>query len=215
MFVEKWMTPNPVTVPPHTTISAAALQMGRHKFRHLLVVEVSSKGKQLVGLLSKYDIARAFPNNLNPFSLDVAEDTVVQPISTIMVRNVITVEPSCAIEEAARIFRARRINAMPVLRAGNLVGIITESDIFDALLNMTGANGHGIRLVVESGDVKTTLALIAQLADQHRLDILNATSFHDNKSENKVFSAFYFSGPPSEQFIQQLRARGIRAVKLG
>jgi acetoin utilization protein AcuB len=215
MFVDKWMTPDPVTIPPQTTISAAALMMGRHKFRHLLVVEESAKAKKLVGLLSKYDIARAFPNNLNPFSLAVAEDTVSQPISTIMVRDVVTVEPSCALEEAARIFRNRRINAMPVVRAGNLVGIITESDVFDAVLNMTGANGRGVKLVVESSDIKTTLALIAQLSDQHHLDILTASSFHDHKSENKIFSAFHFASRPNEQFIQQLCTRGFRIVKLG
>ena len=39
MFVEKWMTPNPFTLPPDTTISAAALEMSKHHFRHLLVTE--------------------------------------------------------------------------------------------------------------------------------------------------------------------------------
>jgi CBS domain-containing protein len=45
MFVEKWMTPNPVTLAPNTTISAAALEMSRRKFRHLLVAEASTTGK--------------------------------------------------------------------------------------------------------------------------------------------------------------------------
>ena len=215
MFVENWMTPDPLTVPPALTISAAALLMGRHKFRHLLVAEDTAKGKELAGLLSKYDLARAFPNHLNPFSLEVAEDTVPQPISTIMVRKVVTVESYCAIEEAARIFRARRINALPVIRAGTLVGILTESDVFDALLNMTGADDHAIRLVVESDDVKTALALISQLAEQYRLDILDAISFRNHKMANKIFSAFHFPNRPNEQFLQQLRTHGIRIVKLG
>lgn len=215
MFVEKWMTPDPLTVPPAMTISAAALQMGQHKFRHLLVAEASAKGKKLVGMLSKYDLARAFPNHLNPFSLEVAEDTVPRPIASIMVRNVITVEAFCAIEEAARIFRTRRINALPVMRAGHLVGIITESDIFDALLNMTGANSRGVKVVVESDDVKSVLGLISRLADQHRVEILDALSYRDTKFDNKIFSAFHFSSRPSEQFTQQLRAANFRIVKLG
>jgi acetoin utilization protein AcuB len=215
MFVEQWMTHNPVTMPPQTTISAAALQMSRHKFRHLLVAEQTSKGKKLVGLLSKYDIARAFPANYNPFSVEVAEDTVPQPISTIMVRHVVTVDSSCAIEDAARIFRVRRINALPVMRIGNLVGIITETDVFNAVLDMTFANGHGIKLVVESDDVRTALTLVGQLADQHRIDILGAMSFHNPKMVNKVLSAFQFSSRPSEQFIQQLCTHGLRIVKFG
>jgi len=208
------MTPDPLTVPPTMTISAAALFMGGHKLRHLLVAEAAAKGKKLVGLLSKYDLARAFPNHLNPFSLEVAEDTVPQPISTIMVRNVVTVEPYCAIEEAARIFRIRRINALPVIRAGTLVGILAESDVFDALLNMTGADDHAIRLVVESDDVKTTLTLISQLADQYRLDILDAISFRNHKMANKILSAFHFPNHPNVEFLQQLRSHGIRIVKL-
>jgi len=215
MFVENWMTPDPLTVPPATTISAAALLMGRHKFRHMLVAENSAKGKTLVGLLSKYDLARSFPSHLNPFSIEVADDTVPQPIATIMVRNVITVEPYCAIEEAARIFRSRRINALPVIRAGNLVGIITESDVFAALLNMTGADGHGIRLVVESDSVNTSLALVSQLAEQQRIDILDAVSFRDHKLADKIFSAFHFSQRPNQWFLDQLRERGFRIVKLG
>ena len=215
MFVENWMTPDPLTVLPTMTISAAALFMGRHKFRHLLVAEAAAKGKKLAGLLSKYDLARAFPNHLNPFSLEVADDTVPQPISTIMVRNVVTVEPYCAIEEAARIFRTRRINALPVIRAGILAGILTESDVFDAMLNMTGADDHAIRLVVESDDVGKTLNLISQLAEQCRLGIIDAISFRNHKLENKIFSAFHFPTRPNEQFLQQLRTSGIRIVKLG
>jgi acetoin utilization protein AcuB len=215
MFVEKWMTPNPVTVPPQTTISAAALQMARHHFRHLVVAEGRPTAKKLLGLLSKYDIARAFPNNFNPFSLEVGEDTVPQPISTIMVRNVISVEPYCALEEAARILRTRRINALPVVRGGILVGIITESDVFDALLNMTGANGHGIKLMVESENVKTALMAVTQLADQHRLTILHAMSFHDHRSENKVISVFHFSSRPNPQFVQGLCKLGFRLLKIG
>ena len=215
MFVEKWMTPEPATVQPDETISAVALEMNRRKFRHFPVCEPTRGGARLVGIVAKYDIARAFPKNLNPFSPEVTEDTVAEPISTIMVRNIVTVEPSCALEEAARIFRARRINALPVVRAGNLIGIITESDVFDALLNMTGANSHGVKLVVESNDVATTLGFVAQLTEQYRLNILDASSFHDHLSANKVFSAFHFSSRPNEQFIQQLCARGYRLVKLG
>jgi len=209
------MTSDPVTVPPALTISAAALFMAQHKFRHLLVAEAAAKGRKLAGLLSKYDLARAFPNHLNPFSLEVADDTVPQPISTIMVRNVVTVEPYCAIEEAARIFRTRRINALPVIRAGVLVGILTESDVFDAMLNMTGADDHAIRLVVESDDVGKTLTLISQLAEQWRMDILDAMSFRNHNLENRIFSTFHFPTRPNERFLQQLRAHGIRIVKLG
>jgi acetoin utilization protein AcuB len=215
MFVENWMTPNPITLPPQTTISAAALEMSRHKFRHLLIAEPTPTGKKLIGLLSKYDVARAFPNNTNPFSIEVSDQTVPMPVSTIMVRNPITVEPYCAIEDAARILRTRRINALPVVRSGKLVGIITESDIFDALLGMTGANANGVKLLVESDNVQHSLVAISQLSDQHRLIIQSAISFHDNKLHNKVVSGFHFTTQPSPRFLQDLAKLGIRVLKVG
>ena len=182
--------------------------------RHLLVAEPSSSDKKLLGILSKYDIARAFPDHYNPFSLDVTEETVSKPISTIMVRNVVTVEPYCAIEEAAHILRTRRINALPVVRSGYLVGIITESDIFDAFVGVIGPNSHGTKVILESNNVKNALVVMAQLADRHNLQILNALSFHGEKSNNKATSVFHFTGKPAASFPQDLGKAGFRVLKI-
>jgi acetoin utilization protein AcuB len=206
---------DPPTVEPQISISAAALEMSRCKFRHLLITETRAAGKRLIGIVSKYDIARAFPNNYNPFSLEVSGQTVPQPISTIMNRNLITVEPYCAIEEAARILRTRSINALPVLRAGSLVGIITESDIFDAFLGMSGANFPGYKLIVESEDVRTALESMCQLSHQHRMQIQNAISCHDPVSPDKVVSAFQITSRPDRQFVQELVDLGFRVLSVG
>ena len=214
MFVEKWMTPYPFTLPPDTTISAAATAMSKHHFRHLLVAETSATGKRLLGLLSKDDIARAFPANYNPFSAESMEDIVPKPISTIMTHNVVTVEPYCAIEEAVQILRTHRINALPVVRNATLVGIITETDIYDALLDMTGASAPGTKLIVESDNVKNALVLMAQLTDRHQLEMLNALSFHDRQSPNKVISAFRLTGKSNSQFAEDLCKRGFRVLKI-
>jgi acetoin utilization protein AcuB len=214
MFVEKWMTPNPFTLPPDTTISAAAVAMSKHHSRHLMVAEMSSSGKRLLGLLAKDDIARAFPDNYNPFSPETNENAVPKPISTIMIRNVVTVEPYCAVEEAVRILRTRRINALPVVRSGNLVGIITENDIYDALLDITGANATGTRLLVESDNVRNALVSMTQLAERLQLQMLNALSFHDKLSPGKVTSVFHLAGKSNSHFTEELRKAGFRVLKI-
>jgi len=84
MFVEKWMTPNPKTIPPEASISFVAMEMNRLKFRHFPVAEPTQSGQRLVGIVSKYDIARGFPSNLNPFSLEVVEDSVTRPVSSVI-----------------------------------------------------------------------------------------------------------------------------------
>jgi len=214
MFVEKWMTANPVTLTPDTTISSAAIQMGRHQFRHIPVAEPTPTGKKLLGMVSKYDIARAFPNNFNPFSVEVSNETVSTPVSAIMTRNVVTVTPDCAIEETARILRTRRINALPVLRQSRLVGIITESDIFDALLSMTGATSGGSKMVVESDSVKNSVLFMAQLSQQYHLEIQSLMSFPDHQAKGKVQSVLHFAGRPTTGFVQEICKLGFRVLSI-
>jgi acetoin utilization protein AcuB len=214
MFVEKWMTADPVTVPPSTTISNAALHMAQYKLRHLLVAENYGAGKKLVGLLSNYDIARAFPNDFNPFSLEVTEAMLPRPVSSIMTRDIITVTPDCAIEEAARVLRSRHVSALPVVRGANLVGIITESDIFEALLGMTGANTRGSKMVLECGDVRNALLLTVQLSDRYELPILNILSYRDPTATDKVILVFHFTDRPNADFIQEICRKGIRLLSL-
>jgi len=180
MFVEKWMTPSPQTILPEASISFVAMEMSRLKFRHFPVAELTRNGKRLVGIVSKYDIARGFPAHLNPFSIEVVEDSVSRPVSSVMTKKVITTTPDCPIEEAARTLRSNRIGALPVLRENRLVGIITESDVFEAFINMTAAKSGGARILVESDAPDNPVPIVLQLSRQYRVDILSMVSFHEN-----------------------------------
>src|SRR5215470_7171278 len=160
MFVEKWMAQNPLTIQPEATVSFVAMEMNRRKFRHFPVAEVTKTGKKLVGIVSKYDIARAFPAHLNPFSIEVFEDSVPRPVSSVMTKNVLTTTPDCPIEEAARVIRTHRIGALPVIRENRLVGILTESDIFEAFISVTAAKSGGVRIVVESNSQESPVPVV-------------------------------------------------------
>jgi acetoin utilization protein AcuB len=213
MFVEKWMTPDPVTLPPSATISEAAIEMGRRKFRHILVATPLVYGKKLVGIVSKYDIARAFPKDLNPFSFAVSEASVPQLISTIMSSQVVTVSPSCEIEHAAHLLRRHHFNALPVVRNSRLVGIITESDVFDALLEMTGAKSGGIKMIVECPSDANPTLLLSQLSQRHNLHIQSFTSFAI-KSSAKTDSVVRFTSRPPASFVEELYKLGFRVLTI-
>jgi len=163
-----------------------------------------------VGMVSKYDIARAFPRDFNPFSADVAPDAVAAAVSTIMTRNLITVTPDCGIEKAASILRTRRINGLPVIHHEHLVGIITESDIFAALLTMTGFTSRGIKLALESEDIENPVLSLAQACEQYEMEIRGLTSFYDQLAKQKTHSIVHFSSRPSAAFSQQLATLGFR-----
>ena len=214
MFVERWMTQNPVTIAPDDGISYVAMQMNRRKFRHFPVAELKRGGAKLVGIVSKYDIARGFPSNLNPFSVEVFEETVPRPVSTVMTRNVITTTPDCPIEEATRILRTHRIGALPVLRENRLVGIITESDLFDAFVNVTAAKSGGVRMIVESSVHESPVPAVVLLSQQHHVDLLSMISFRENRVTGRDMSIFRFGGRLPPGFIQEIAKLGFRIVSV-
>jgi acetoin utilization protein AcuB len=214
MFVEKWMTPDPQTVSPEASISFVAMEMNRRRFRHFPVAEVTRSGPRLVGIVSKYDIARGFPANLNPFSVEVVEDSVPRPVSSVMTKKVITTTPDCPIEDAARTIRSNRIGALPVLRDNKVIGIITESDIFEAFINMTAAKSGGVRIMVESETSDSPIPLVLQLSRQYRVDILSTVSFHENRLRGKDLSIFRFGSRLPAALLQELAKAGFRIVSL-
>jgi acetoin utilization protein AcuB len=211
MFVEKWMTPDPFTISPDTAISVAAMEMGKRKFRRIPVVD-SSNGRFLVGIVSKYDIARAFPPNLNPFSVEVFKDSVPRPVSSIMTTRVLTTKPDCSIEDVAKTLRCNKIGALPVLRDNRLVGIITESDIFDALVHTTASQSGGSRILVESESGMNPVPSVIQLSGQHGVNIVSMMSFPDNQVKGRDLSVFRFADEVPTTFVEAIWGLGFRVL---
>jgi acetoin utilization protein AcuB len=214
MFVEKWMTPDPITVQPDETISAVALEMNRRKFRHFPVCESVRGIKRMVGIVAKYDIARGFPNDLNPFSVAVTEESAPKPVSSVMTKKVITVTPDCPIEEAARLLRSNRIGSLPVLRDSQLIGIITESDIFEAFISMTAAKSGGTRIFIESDFLDSPVPAVLEFCRKNRVDLLSMMSFHENRLRRRDMSIFRFEGRLPSDFIHEMAALGYRVVSV-
>ena len=215
MFVEKWMTPDPQTIAPDMSISAVALEMNRRKFRHFPVAEPTRSGTRLVGIVAKYDIARGFPNDLNPFSVAVTEESVTKPVSSVMTKKVITATPDCPIEEAARLLRQNRIGALPVLRENKLVGIITESDLFEAFISMTAAKSGGTRIFIESDFHDSPVPAVLEFCHNNRVDILSMMSFHENRLRRRDMSIFRFDRRLPSGFLAEMAALGYRVVSVG
>jgi acetoin utilization protein AcuB len=158
MLVEYRMTPNPITVSPDLPIAEALAKMRQKKVHRFPVVD--NKGK-LVGIVSHSDLLYAAPSSAT--SLNVWEVTYLLnqiKVGELMTRQVITVDNDCPIEEAARLMRQHAIGGIPVLRSGDLIGIITESDIFDVFLELLMAQEAGVRLTVLAPYFKGSMAQI-------------------------------------------------------
>lgn len=114
MLVQERMTKNPVTVQPGDSLALAAAKMKAGNFRRLPVVDDA----KLVGILSEYDL-KDYGGSLDTIS-----------VKTAMTPHPVTVSPSATLEHAmSRLFK-HKIGALPVVDAGELVGIITACDLW-------------------------------------------------------------------------------------
>ncbi len=158
MLVKEQMTANPVTVTPGISVPDALSLMRDRKVRRLPVVD--GKGK-LVGIASEKDLlfASASPaTSLNVWELNSLLSKLT--VDKYMAKKVITVTEDMPLEEAARIMADKKIGGLPVVRDGAMIGIITETDIFRALLELLGGRRKGLRVMVTVPGGKGTFAKV-------------------------------------------------------
>ena len=149
MFVRNSMSTKIVAIEPDRSVPDAQGLLTLHSIKHLPVVE---KGK-LVGVLSRVDVAKASPSTASTF--DVGELNYLLnkiKVRDIMTKKPVTATPHMLLEEAATLMRARHVSFLPVVEGDRLVGVITESNIFDAFIEILGFTDKGTRLTVEVED---------------------------------------------------------------
>jgi len=154
------MTANPYTIASNAPINEAMELMREHNLKRIPVVD----GEKIVGILTKGDIQRVSPTKAT--SLSIFEINYLLSKTTVkdaMTKNVITIDQDALLEEAAVIMRENRIGTLPVVKDNKLVGIITESDIFDSFISLLGFKDLGSRITVEADDVPGALADIADI----------------------------------------------------
>jgi acetoin utilization protein AcuB len=149
MLVKHRMTPDPVSVPADATLGEALRVMRARRIRHLPVVE----GGEVVGMITDRDLRLAMPS---PLGMESAEDVAAverTPVADVMARNPITVGPFDTVEDAAVRMRRQRVGSLPVVdAAGKLLGILTESDILQAFVEILTASGPSSRLEISLPD---------------------------------------------------------------
>ena len=160
MLVRERMTAHPVTITQDTSVPDALRIMRERKVRRLPVLD--SHG-HLVGIVSDKDLLHAAPSPATTLAIWEITDLLAKlKVSKIMTHEVITVTEDTPLEEAACLMADRKIGGLPVMREKSLVGIITETDLFKALLELMGGRRSGVRLTVLVQGVKGTLAKVTE-----------------------------------------------------
>ena len=137
MFVSERMSHPVITIHPNTSLQDAMHLMQVEHIRRLPVIDNHGK---MVGIVTESDLLRASPSDVTTLSVwEMGYLLSKITIDKIMVREVIAVNENTPIEEAARIMADHKVGGLPVLRNGNLVGIITDTDLFKIFLELFGA----------------------------------------------------------------------------
>jgi acetoin utilization protein AcuB len=134
MLVGEKMTKDPIVIRDDTPIDKALKIMRDNKVRRLPVL--NDKGA-LVGIVSERDLLFASPSpvtSLSIYELNYLMSRIM--VADVMTTEVITVTEGTPLQEAARIMADNRIGGLPVERKGELVGIITETDLFKIFLEL-------------------------------------------------------------------------------
>jgi acetoin utilization protein AcuB len=157
MLVQDKMSTPPVTIAPETPFQDALKVMREKRFRRLPVVNRSG---ELIGIVSERDLLYATPSPASSLSVWELHYLLSQlQVQNIMTRNVITTTVDTPIEDAAEVMATRKIGGMPVVDENNYVlGIITETDIFNAFVEMLATDKNGLRLTLEASDRMGVLA---------------------------------------------------------
>jgi acetoin utilization protein AcuB len=155
MFVGERMSKPVITIPMDMPIQDALNMMKKEHIRRAPVV----KDGKLVGIVSDVDLLNASPSPVTTLSIWemnylLSKITVAQ----VMSKNVLTVTEDEPIESAARIMADNKVGGLPVMRDGNVVGIITQTDLFKVFLELFGAREAGVRVTVLLDDQLGKLA---------------------------------------------------------
>jgi acetoin utilization protein AcuB len=140
MLVQDYMTTEVTSLQDSDTLLDAAMVFVRSSFRHLPVVQ----GKKVVGIVTERDVKQFAPSLLSGTTAEeynaIMETT---PISRVMTKNPVTLRPDQPIFEAAKFMHQRRVGCMPVVENGELVGIVTTTDLLALLMKLMEARGLG------------------------------------------------------------------------
>jgi acetoin utilization protein AcuB len=122
ILVKEKMSPTPITIHPNASLVEAKACLDQHRIRHLPALEEG----RLVGIITDRDIRSA----ASASSLEHVK------VADTMTRNVITVSPETQVQVAAKLMLTHRIGGLPVVKKGELLGIITETDLLNALVEI-------------------------------------------------------------------------------
>ncbi|MEN6462241.1 MAG: CBS and ACT domain-containing protein [Syntrophomonas sp.] len=180
MKVRDRMTTDVKTVNLDTSVTEAFRLMKDNSVRRLPVMD----NDNLVGMITMRDLNQASPSAATTLSIHelnyILAKTKVKDVLP-KKQNLVAIGPDNFIETAAKLMRQNLISGLPVMENDKLVGIVTETDLFDALIEILGVNIPHSRIDVYAVDRPGSLATVTQIIANRGINILNTVVYFDKK----------------------------------
>ncbi|HBF36948.1 MAG TPA: hypothetical protein DDW50_06465 [Firmicutes bacterium] len=212
MFVKDRMTVNPMTIDDSAPIIEAGEIFRKNNFARLPVMH---DGK-LVGIITQDDLLKVSPSQattLSVWELNYVLSKLL--IKDAMTKNPVIVSPNATLEEVALLMREKEIGALPVVEHDKLVGIITESDIFDAFIDLMGLKRIGTRISIDLEDKVGAVAQITDLLRNEGINIVSLALFHHDNSSKELSSGelvLRLDSSKSEFIVEKLKEKGYKVL---
>jgi len=169
MLVRDRMTREVVSVSPSTNLFDALMLTRTQGVRHLPVLD----GGALVGLVTDRDLRLAMPAKGTAPEKERERLLATSLVGDVMTRNLVTTTPDAPVEEAARLLYEHYIGCLPVLSEGRVVGLLTETDLLRALVELVGAREPSSRIEILLPNRPGELARVIRLIGiDYRINVI-------------------------------------------
>ncbi len=184
MFVKDYMTEDVISVSSGESTQNAWKKIVKNHIRQVPVVE----DDKLVGIVSRTDLLHGMQSVSDEASLG---ELLNPGVTDVMTPNPVTAHPEDGIEEAAHKMCEERIGSLPVVTSrGSLVGMLTRSDLFRALVQIIGIGEESVRMEMEFDDYKELLQEADELSDD--MEPLSTLIFRTEENPSQWKSLFRF-----------------------
>jgi len=212
MYVKNRMTADPYKVSSDTPLSDVIALMHEKKLKRIPVV--GPDGSTVAGIITDSDIQKASPSEASALSIFEINYLLRKlTASNAMTKKVITITPDALLEDAALLMRANRVSALLVVEGDNkLVGIITESDIFDAFLDLMGFRDSGTRITIEALNAPGVLADATEIFRNFNYNISHIAIYGGNAEKCDVI--IRFNSYNTKELEKALEEKGFKILHL-
>ena len=172
MLVANWMTKDVVTITPDRSMMKCSKVMKDKDISRIPVVDEEGR---IVGIVSDRDIKDASPSKAT--TLDMHELYYLLSeikIRDIMTKKVVTIKESETVEKAAVIMLENNFGGLPVVDDENkIVGIITDTDVFKVLVEISGVYEGGAQVCLHMPTASGSLAPIINFLKDHGARVMS------------------------------------------